>query len=240
MIILASGSPRRKQLLKKLTEDFVVVPSTCAEVTTAALPRLAARELACHKAVDVFTHTDCGKQSGAVVIGCDTVVDLDGEVLGKPKTADEAAEMLRSLSGRTHLVHTGYAVVSQGFVDVGVETTQVTFRKLTDEDVAAYGQGRGLRHTGNGLCFGCCRQLRQRNRLSDGTDKSAVDCLRRSFAEVRFVRCKTGVLASACCHRQPRNVFHCSLRGCPPGVHLVTKKSQRIKNFVNFQDTKER
>ena len=95
-------------------------------------------ELACHKAVDVFTHTDCGKQSGAVVIGCDTVVDLDGEVLGKPKTADEAAEMLRSLSGRTHLVHTGYAVVSQGFVDVGVETTQVTFRKLTDEDVAVY------------------------------------------------------------------------------------------------------
>lgn len=107
MIILASGSPRRKQLLKKLTEDFVVVPSTCAEVTTAALPRLAARELACHKAVDVFTHTDCGKQSGAVVIGCDTVVDLDGDVLGKPGTADEAAEMLRSLSGRTHLVHTG-------------------------------------------------------------------------------------------------------------------------------------
>ena len=46
--------------------------------------------------------------------------------------------MLRSLSGRTHLVHTGYAVVSQGFVDVGVETTQVTFRKLTDEDVAVY------------------------------------------------------------------------------------------------------
>lgn len=138
MIILASGSPRRKQLLKKLTEDFVVVPSTCAEVTTAALPRLAARELACHKAVDVFTHTDCGKQSGAVVIGCDTVVDLDGVVLGKPGTADEAAEMLRSLSGRTHLVHTGYAVVSQGFVDVGVETTQVTFRKLTDEDVAVY------------------------------------------------------------------------------------------------------
>ena len=138
MIILASGSPRRKQLLKKLTEDFVVVPSTCAEVTTAALPRLAARELACHKAVDVFTHTDCGKQSGAVVIGCDTVVDLDGVVLGKSGTADEAAEMLRSLSGRTHLVHTGYAVVSQGFVDVGVETTQVTFRKLTDEDVAVY------------------------------------------------------------------------------------------------------
>ncbi len=138
MIILASGSPRRKQLLKKLTEDFVVVPSTCAEVTTAALPRLAARELACHKAVDVFTHTDCGKQSGAVVIGCDTVVDLDGVVLGKPGTAEEAAEMLRLLSDRIHLVHTGYAVVSQGFVDVGVETTQVTFRKLTDEDVAVY------------------------------------------------------------------------------------------------------
>lgn len=138
MIVLASNSPRRKQLLAKLTADFVVVPSRCAEVTTAALPKDAAKELACHKAFDVFKHLPSDEQYGAVVVGCDTVVELDGKVLGKPSDEQHAKQMLAALSGRTHFVHTGYAVYSDNAIYLGVATTEVTFRTLSADEIADY------------------------------------------------------------------------------------------------------
>ena len=98
--ILASGSPRRQQLLCQITEDFSVLPSQIEERrdpswTAQELPR----QLAAQKALDVSS-----RNPAALVIGADTIVSLDGTVLGKPRDEADAADMLRSLSGRTHQV----------------------------------------------------------------------------------------------------------------------------------------
>ena len=123
--------------MAKITENFCVFPSEAKEVTTAALPVDAAKELACHKALDVFKHLP-GEQQNSVVVGCDTVVDVDGIVFGKPADQAEAKRMLRLLSGRSHQVHTGYCVVTLDAFFLGAETTTVTFRRLTDEEITAY------------------------------------------------------------------------------------------------------
>lgn len=138
MIVLASNSPRRKQLMAKITTEFYVVPSTAKEVTTAATPHDVARELACHKALDVLAHLPAEQRAQATVVGCDTVVDVDNTVLGKPADEKEAGRMLHMLSDRTHKVHTGYCVASLDGIAVGVATTDVTFRKLTDKDIDDY------------------------------------------------------------------------------------------------------
>lgn len=138
MIILASNSPRRKQLLAKLTKQFDVIPSSTTEVTTASRPCEACKELACRKAIDVFAHLPSNNKDDAVVIGCDTVVDVDGVVFGKPVDADDAKRMLRILSGREHFVHTGYCLTSRLSVEVGVATTKVVFRTLTENDIDNY------------------------------------------------------------------------------------------------------
>src|SRR5688572_66169 len=77
-------------------------------------------------------------QPAAVVIGADTVVVLDGKVLGKPSSVDRAREMLRSLNGRTHTVITAVAVVYDGVTRQGAEEVAVTFRKLSDDEIEAY------------------------------------------------------------------------------------------------------
>lgn len=132
-IILASNSPRRRELLSKLNYDFDVIPSDCDEVTTACDPVDMVKELAIHKALDVYKqHPD------SLVIGCDTVVELDGQVLGKPKNYDEAVLMLSALSGRTHKVHTGVCVMSKRFIHVFADTSLVTFYELTNESIVKY------------------------------------------------------------------------------------------------------
>ena len=108
--ILASGSPRRQQLLCQITEDFSVLPSQIEERrdpswTAQELPR----QLAAQKALDVSS-----RNPAALVIGADTIVSLDGTVLGKPRDEADAADMLRSLSGRTHQVYTGVAFCRDG------------------------------------------------------------------------------------------------------------------------------
>lgn len=106
-IILASASPRRRELLQMLGLRFAVLPSEKEEALTAASPRELVEALARQKAEDIFS-----RQTGdAVVIGSDTVVSAeDGTIFGKPKNAEDAARMLRQLSGRKHLVSTGAAV----------------------------------------------------------------------------------------------------------------------------------
>ena len=136
--ILASGSPRRKTLLSKITTNFTVIPSEANEVSTAATPKDMCRELACRKALDIFAKLPVDKRADSTVIGCDTVVDLDGKVLGKPHSPQQATQMLQSLSGRTHLVHTGYCIVSANKILCGTESTLVTFRTLADSEIAAY------------------------------------------------------------------------------------------------------
>lgn len=136
--ILASGSPRRKELLSKITTEFTVIPSEANEVTTAAEPRDMCRELACRKALDIFNKLPVADRTDSIVIGCDTVVDLDGKVLGKPHSAQQATQMLQALSARTHKVHTGYCIVSTNKVACGTESTLVTFRTLSSSEIDAY------------------------------------------------------------------------------------------------------
>ena len=132
-LILASNSPRRKELLSKLNYTFDVIPADCEERTTAASPDDMVKELACHKALNVYKqYPDC------CVIGCDTVVDLDGKVLGKPHSRDEAVAMLTELSGRTHKVHTGVCVMSKKAIYIFADTSLVTFDKLSGERIQAY------------------------------------------------------------------------------------------------------
>ena len=104
-LILASGSPRRKELLRLIVPDFLVEPADVDERAIAApTPAALVRALAVAKCRAV-----AALRPGDLVLGCDTVVDVDGRVLGKPADREQAAAMMRLLSGRSHLVHTGVA-----------------------------------------------------------------------------------------------------------------------------------
>ncbi len=138
-LILASASPRRRELLAQAGYRFEVQASTVAESRRPeeSAIRLATR-LAREKAEEVFAR--CASQG--VVLGADTVVVCDGEVMGKPADAAEAARMLSRLSGRTHHVVTGVAVVwGPGATEVAAELTQVTMRTLSPQEVADYVAG---------------------------------------------------------------------------------------------------
>ncbi len=132
-LILASNSPRRKELLKDLGYPFEVIPAMCDEITSAQLPRDIVAELACNKALNVYL-----KNKDSVVIGCDTVVDLDGDVLGKPKDRIDAENMLTSLSARTHKVHTGVCVVCKNGVYLFCVTSDVKFKNLSKKQILDY------------------------------------------------------------------------------------------------------
>lgn len=135
-ITLASQSPRRRDILTELGIPFHIVPSGYEENNGRLLaPEELVRLQAEGKARDVYTRT------GGIVLGADTVVVLDGKVLGKPKDAADAGRMLRSLSGRTHHVLTGVAVISPGHMQSGVVSTAVAFRRLSDAEIDDYIQG---------------------------------------------------------------------------------------------------
>lgn len=134
-IILASGSPRRRELLEMLgVKDLEIIPARGQELPHPELsPAGLVKELSRAKAAEVAEdHPD------AVVIGADTVVSVDGSVLGKPRDGQNAARMLRILSGRAHEVFTGVTVMKNGAVQSFVERTQVRFRKLSEEEIEAY------------------------------------------------------------------------------------------------------
>lgn len=134
-IILASGSPRRRELLELLNVNpLEIIPAAGAELPH---PELTAaelvRELARAKAAEVARDNP-----DAIVIGADTVVSVDGTVLGKPADEADAARMLSLLSGRGHEVFTGVAVIKSGAVQSFTERTAVHFRELSTEEIAAY------------------------------------------------------------------------------------------------------
>jgi septum formation protein len=138
-VVLASSSPRRQQLVRQMGADFtVVVPDLDETALPDESPDAHVERLALGKALAV----DHGRTSG-VVLGSDTVVVLDGRILGKPKSPDEARAMLASLAGRTHTVFTGYALVDigSGRRVVAHERTDVTFRRLDPEEIAHYVDG---------------------------------------------------------------------------------------------------
>lgn len=133
-IILASQSPRRTELLHLIRVDHEVRPANVDETRRdSESPRAYAERVAREKAMTIAR-----AQQDAVVIGADTVVVADGEVLGKPNDAREAAQMLRRLSDRTHLVETAVAVARDGKIVSDVEEVDVTFRRLSERDIERY------------------------------------------------------------------------------------------------------
>ena len=131
-IILASASPRRKELLKTLVDSFTVLPSGTAEVTLEGDLIGTAVTNAKLKAEDVY------KKHGGIVIGADTVVELSGIMYGKPADADDARRMLRALSGKKHRVCTGVCVVSEKECSVAHSVSVVTFNALSDALLEEY------------------------------------------------------------------------------------------------------
>lgn len=135
-IILASASPRRKELMKLITEDFRVIPADVDETLPADIyPEEAAEYLAEKKCRAVAE-----ENTEAVVIGCDTVVIEGKEILGKPADITDACRMLRTLSGRTHLVITGVCIFYRGEYNKFSEISQVEFYPLSDDEINEYAE----------------------------------------------------------------------------------------------------
>jgi septum formation protein len=143
MIVLASASPRRQELLRDAGIPFTVQPADINESPRAGeSPRDCAQRLAWEKALTVFQ-----SQPQNCVLGADTIVVVDDTILGKPRDADDAARMLRKLSGRTHAVITGVCLVGPAAsgqwsvastTKTASETTLVTFCELSDDEIRDY------------------------------------------------------------------------------------------------------
>jgi septum formation protein len=157
-LVLASQSPRRKEIfdLMGLSGKYEVIVSGFPENLDKSLycgeggPARYAKDNACCKAREVIQRIEKEEKgaSATIVVGSDTIVDLDGQILEKPGDAEEAKSMLRRLSGREHLVHSGVGIfVTAAGAECAAEpavafseTTRVRFGKLTEEDIAAYVQ----------------------------------------------------------------------------------------------------
>lgn len=141
-VVLASGSPRRRELLGKIYKDFEVITSDVDETIQEENPGKIVEELASRKAKAVFDMIAGENDDTLVVIGSDTIVFYDGEVLGKPADEDEAAAMISMLSERTHQVYTGVSVYIKGKNGdsniVFHEKTDVTFYFVDKFDIADY------------------------------------------------------------------------------------------------------
>ncbi len=141
-VILASGSPRRRELLAMLFDEFEVIVSDCEETVASQDPEKVTEELALQKAEAVAGSLSLCADP-VLVIGADTVVSIEGKILGKPADRQQAADMLRMLSGKSHNVSTGVALIG---LDAGVqtwnksfsETTVVTVAELSEEEIMSY------------------------------------------------------------------------------------------------------
>ena len=150
-MILASASPRRKELLEQIGMEFTICPAKGEEIITKTVPHEVVEELARQKAEEVAAgilayneaHPDLVTPQDCLVIGADTVVAYAGRILGKPKDEDDAAGMLGMLQGHTHHVYTGVALV---FVDVSGrvgerifhEETEVTMYPMSQKEISDY------------------------------------------------------------------------------------------------------
>lgn len=150
-IILASQSPRRKELLEQIGLEFEICPAKGEEVITKNIPEEVAQELSLQKAKEVAAmvsqygenHKELMTPQDILVIGADTIVAIDGEILGKPKDEADAYRMLSMLSGRKHVVYTGVTFV---FIDTSgkagahtfFEKTEVQMKELSEEEIRRY------------------------------------------------------------------------------------------------------
>ena len=135
-IVLASGSPRRRQLLEMLgLKDLLIIPAKGEEIAPeGAQPQKLVMALAAHKAGEVAALCD----PEALVIGADTIVWFQGRPFGKPRDRQEAVEMLSGLSGQCHHVYTGLAIVRGGETFTQWEESAVYFRDLSREEILRY------------------------------------------------------------------------------------------------------
>ena len=134
MLILASASPRRRELLSYICPDFTVIATDTDETLPPDMPPdEGVRTLALRKAEAV-----AAAHPQATVIGADTMVALDGEIFGKPADSTDATRMLRALSSREHLVYTGVAIISPRGRCVFSQETTVSFIELSEDDIRDY------------------------------------------------------------------------------------------------------
>ena len=137
-IVLASASPRRRELLKQMGLEFTVHPAKGEEVITKQKPDEIVTELAKQKAMEVAAFLS----GNAVVIGADTVVAKDGKILGKPKDEENAFEMLSLLEGETHQVYTGVCLLQKQKNDIQIhafyEATEVEFYPMSEQEIRGY------------------------------------------------------------------------------------------------------
>ena len=132
--VLASASPRRRELLLQILPRFEIIPAASEEkVNLSLFPEKVACALAEHKCDEVF-----GKCPNKTVIACDTIVVFNGEILGKPKDAEDAKATLKKLSGKTHFVITGVCVKNRYHKAVEFDKTEVKFNILSDEFIEKY------------------------------------------------------------------------------------------------------
>lgn len=133
-IILASASPRRRELLTLAGIEYEVIPSECEEILPDEItPDEAVKELARQKAEDVFS-----RNSDCMIIAADTVVALGNTILGKPKNEEDAFNMLSSLSGKRHTVYTGVCIRTQHKTEIFYVATDVEFYELTEKEIKDY------------------------------------------------------------------------------------------------------
>lgn len=134
MIILASASPRRKELLSHIIKDFIVCPSDIDEsLPTSILPNEAAEYLATKKTLSVAK-----KYPHDIVIGSDTIIVYDNKIFGKPLNKEDAKRMLKTFSGKTHFVITGVCVIKDKKTLSFSSINEVTFYELSDHEIDTY------------------------------------------------------------------------------------------------------
>ena len=140
-IILASASPRRRELLSQIGLKFEVIVSDVEEKVTATLPHEVVCELSRQKAESVMRELSAhGIKDGVIVIGADTVVSCGGEILGKPKDEEDAKRMLTMLAGREHEVYTGVSLFASDCEEIHTfyECTKVKFAQMTEDEIESY------------------------------------------------------------------------------------------------------
>lgn len=133
-IVLASASPRRREIMQRAGYEFVIKTADVDESIEHGVPACEAVKILAEKKADAVLNL----MPDSVVVGADTVVAVDGKILGKPKDKEDAFKMLRMLSGRTHTVYTGVAVLSSDKRVSFFDETEVEFYSLSDEEIFRY------------------------------------------------------------------------------------------------------
>ncbi len=138
-IILASKSPRRVDILRQIGAEFEIMPADVDEsVADTTTPENAVCEISKRKAIFIKEKLESNKENDFFIISADTVVTLDGQIIGKPKSEEHAYQILKSLSGKTHRVLTGFTLCTKEKVYTSYESTEVHFRKLSDDEIYRY------------------------------------------------------------------------------------------------------